>query len=51
MLASPLLRHLMRRGTLRVIDSDNQLHIFAGQEPWQTVTIRFHDRAVARELF
>ena len=40
----------MRRGTLRVIDSDGRLHIFAGAEPWQTVTIRFHDRAVAREL-
>jgi cyclopropane-fatty-acyl-phospholipid synthase len=51
MLLSPLLRHLMRRGTLRVIDADNQLHVFAGQEPWKTVTIRFRDRAVARELF
>ena len=50
MLLSPLLRHLMRRGTLRVIDAGNQLHVFAGQEPWKTVTIRFHDRAVAREL-
>ena len=51
MLLSPLLRHLMRRGTLRVIDADNQLHVFAGPEPWKTVTIRFRDRAVARELF
>jgi cyclopropane-fatty-acyl-phospholipid synthase len=51
MLLSPLLRHLMRRGTLRVIDADNQLHVFAGAEPWKTVTIRFRDRAVARELF
>jgi cyclopropane-fatty-acyl-phospholipid synthase len=50
MLLSPLLRHLMRRGTLRVIDSDNQLHVFAGAEPWKTVTMRFHDSAVAREL-
>src|SRR6185437_12505281 len=50
MLLSPLLRHVMRRGTLRVIDADNQLHVFAGAEPWKTVTIRFHDRAVAREL-
>ncbi len=50
MLVSPLLRHIMRRGTLRVIDSDGRLHTFAGTEPWQTVTIRFHDRAVAREL-
>ena len=50
MLLSPLLRHLMRRGTLRVVDGDNQMHVFAGQEPWKTVTIRFRDRAVAREL-
>ena len=51
MLLSPLLRHLMRRGTLRVIDADNRLHVFAGPEPWKTVTIRVRDRAVARELF
>ncbi|HLI19505.1 MAG TPA: cyclopropane-fatty-acyl-phospholipid synthase family protein [Stellaceae bacterium] len=50
MLVSPLLRHIIRRGTLRVIDSDGTLHSFAGAEPWQTVTIRFHDRAVARDL-
>jgi cyclopropane-fatty-acyl-phospholipid synthase len=50
MLVSPLLRHIMRRGTLRVIDSDGKIHVFAGAEPWQTVTIRFHDSAVSREL-
>ncbi|HWE76839.1 MAG TPA: cyclopropane-fatty-acyl-phospholipid synthase family protein [Stellaceae bacterium] len=50
MLLSPLLRHLMRRGTLRVIDADNQLHVFAGQEPWKTVTIRLRDHAVPRQL-
>jgi cyclopropane-fatty-acyl-phospholipid synthase len=41
----------MRRGTLRVIDADGRLHIFSGTEPWQTVTMRFHDRAVDRQLF
>jgi cyclopropane-fatty-acyl-phospholipid synthase len=51
MLISPILRHLVRRGTLRIIDADGQLHVFAGQEPWKTVTIRFRDRAVVRELF
>src|SRR5689334_8342694 len=50
MLLSPLLRHLMRRGTLRVIDADNQLHVFVGQEPWKTVTNRFPERAVPRVL-
>jgi cyclopropane-fatty-acyl-phospholipid synthase len=51
MLISPILRRLLRRGTLRVIDSRGRLHVFAGPEPWKTVTIRFHDHAVARELF
>jgi cyclopropane-fatty-acyl-phospholipid synthase len=50
MLVSPLLRHIVRRGTLRVIDCDDRLYVFTGKEPWRTVTIRFHDRAVAREL-
>jgi cyclopropane-fatty-acyl-phospholipid synthase len=50
MLVSPLLRYIVRRGTLRVIDYDGRLHVFAGREPWHTVTIRFHDRAVARAL-
>jgi cyclopropane-fatty-acyl-phospholipid synthase len=40
----------MRRGTLRVIDADDQLHVFGGSEPWKTVTIHFHDRAVQRDL-
>ena len=51
MLLSPILRHLVRRGTLRVIDADNQLYVFAGKEPWRTVTIRFRDRKVVRDLF
>src|ERR1700679_3149998 len=50
MLVSPLLRHIVRRGTLRVIDSDDQVHAFTG-EPGRTITIRFHDPAVARQLF
>ena len=50
MLLSPLLHHVIRRGTLRVVDADNQLHVFAGSEPWKTVTIRFRDPAVSREL-
>ncbi|HEY3917145.1 MAG TPA: cyclopropane-fatty-acyl-phospholipid synthase family protein [Stellaceae bacterium] len=51
MLLSPILRHFVRRGTLRVIDADDQLHTFAGKEPGRTVTMRFHDRKVARDLF
>ncbi len=49
MLLSAMLRHLVRRGTLRVYDATGRLHVFSG-EAWRTVTIRLHDRAVAREL-
>jgi cyclopropane-fatty-acyl-phospholipid synthase len=50
MLLSTMLRHLVHRGTLRVIDADGRLHVFSG-EPWRTITMRFHDRAIAREIF
>ena len=50
MLISPLLRHIVRRGTLRVIDADDRLHVFAGAEPWKTVTMRVHDRKLDLEL-
>ncbi len=49
MLLSAMLRHIVRRGTLRVYDAAGTLHVFAG-EPGPTITIRLHDRAVAREL-
>jgi len=50
MLLSALLRYLVRRGTLRVFDADGRLFAYSG-EPGRTVTIRFHDAAVAREIF
>lgn len=49
MLLSSMLHHLVHRGTLRVYDADGKLHVFSG-EAGRTVTIRFRDRAVAREL-
>jgi cyclopropane-fatty-acyl-phospholipid synthase len=49
MLLSSMLRHIVRRGTLRIYDAAGRLHVFAG-EPGRTVTIRFHDGAVPREL-
>ena len=49
MLVAPLLRTLMRRGTLRVIDARGKLHTFAG-EPGDTVTIRLHDRSLHWKL-
>lgn len=50
MLLSAMLRHIVRRGTFRLVDADGQVHVFSG-EPWRTVTMRLHDRALARELF
>jgi cyclopropane-fatty-acyl-phospholipid synthase len=48
-LLSTLLRHIVRRGTLRVYDASGEMHVFSG-EPWRTITIRLHDGRVAREL-
>jgi cyclopropane-fatty-acyl-phospholipid synthase len=50
MLLAHLLRHVVRRGTLRVIDAGGALNVFAG-EPGPTVTMRLHDRALERQLF
>ncbi|HKT20220.1 MAG TPA: cyclopropane-fatty-acyl-phospholipid synthase family protein [Stellaceae bacterium] len=49
MLLSAMLRHIVRRGTLRLYDAAGSLHVFMG-EPGPTVTMRLHDGAVAREL-
>ena len=50
MLLAHLLRHLVRQGTLRVIDARGIVHSFAGG-PGPVITIRLHDRALARRLF
>ena len=50
MLLSALLRYLVRRGTLRVVDAEGRLQVYSG-EPGPAVTLRLHDTAVARELF
>jgi cyclopropane-fatty-acyl-phospholipid synthase len=50
MLLSHLLRHLVRQGTLRVIDARGALHSF-GAAPGPTITIRLHDPALGRRLF
>jgi cyclopropane-fatty-acyl-phospholipid synthase len=49
-LLSTMLRHVVRHGTLRVYDADGRLHVFSG-EPWRTITMRLHDRAVDLGLF
>jgi cyclopropane-fatty-acyl-phospholipid synthase len=50
MLLSYLLRHLVRRGTLRIIDAGGRMHSFSG-EPGPAITLRFHDPALVRTLF
>jgi cyclopropane-fatty-acyl-phospholipid synthase len=50
MLLSYLLRHLVRRGTLRLIDAGGLLHSFSG-EAGPTITLRLHDPPLLRELF
>jgi cyclopropane-fatty-acyl-phospholipid synthase len=50
MLLSIMLRHLIRRGRLTVIDASGKSHVFAG-EPGPDITVRLHDRALARKLF
>ncbi|MGH6977639.1 MAG: class I SAM-dependent methyltransferase, partial [Stellaceae bacterium] len=49
MIVGILLRHLVRRGTLRVIDATGRAHVYSGA-PGPTVTIRLHDRAIERQL-
>ena len=44
-----LLRHLVRRGTLRIIDAAGQLSVFAGT-PGKIITIRLRDKKLEREL-
>jgi cyclopropane-fatty-acyl-phospholipid synthase len=50
MLLSYLLRHLVRRGTLRVIDARGEIHSFSG-EAGPSLTMRLHDAALGRRLF
>ena len=50
MLLSHLLRHLVRRGTLRLYDARGVLHTFSG-DPGPSITVRLHDSALERALF
>src|SRR5579883_1900610 len=50
MLLAHLLHHLVRHGTLRVIDASGALHTFSGA-PGPVITVRLHDRATERRLF
>ena len=46
---SNMLKRLVRRGTLNVIDASGRLHTFAGTSS-PVVTIRLHDRSLPRKL-
>jgi cyclopropane-fatty-acyl-phospholipid synthase len=50
MLLSHLLHHLVRRGTLRIVDASGTVHSFVG-EPGPAVTVRLHDPSLGRKLF
>jgi cyclopropane-fatty-acyl-phospholipid synthase len=44
-----LLRHLVRRGTLRVIDASGQMRVFTGAAG-KVITIHLHDKKLERQL-
>ncbi len=50
MLLAHLLDHLVRQGTLRLIDASGTLHTFSGTSG-PVITVRLHDRATERRLF
>jgi cyclopropane-fatty-acyl-phospholipid synthase len=47
---SHLLHHVVRRGSLRVIDAGGAMHTFSG-DPGPQITIRLHTRALEWQLF
>jgi cyclopropane-fatty-acyl-phospholipid synthase len=50
MLLSRMLKHVVRVGTLEVIDANGRYHKFSGT-PGPEVTIRLHDRALHTKLY
>jgi len=50
MLLANMLRRIIQRGTLRLIDAGGETHVFAGG-PGRTITIRLRDRRLERQLF
>jgi cyclopropane-fatty-acyl-phospholipid synthase len=50
MLLAHLLKHLIRRGKLRVIDAGGAAYTFSG-DPGPEITIRLHSRALEWQLF
>lgn len=50
-LLSNLLRSFIKRGRMRVMDVDGNIHEFGSGEDGPTVTIRLHDKKLYRSLF
>src|SRR5258706_12848169 len=50
-LSSHILRHFIRRGTLRVRDTNGDVHVFGGRLPGPDVAIHLHDRKLYIKLF
>jgi cyclopropane-fatty-acyl-phospholipid synthase len=48
---STLLRRFIRQGTLRVRDTDGEVHVFGELLPGPEVAIRLHDRKLYIKLF
>lgn len=49
-LLSKLLKSLVKKGALHVIDVDGRIHNFRGAGPGPEITIRFHDKRVAWDI-
>jgi cyclopropane-fatty-acyl-phospholipid synthase len=49
LLLSQILKRLIKKGTLTVIDCQNQTRVFKG-DPGPTATMKLHNRSVARKL-
>lgn len=49
-LLAQLVRRLIRRGSLTVVDADGRAHRFEGDRPGIEAVIRLHDRSVYRRL-
>ena len=48
---SKLLSHLIRIGTLEVIDAEGRIHTFQGSEPGPSATMKLSDSKLYRSLF
>jgi cyclopropane-fatty-acyl-phospholipid synthase len=51
MLLGLLLRNLVTKGTLRIVDPQGTIHSFSGDVAGATVTVRLHDPKLLRSLF